>query len=149
MLNPDFRDMLSALSDEGVEFMLVGAYAMAVHGYPRATGDLDIWIRRSDANAERVWRALKRFKAPMRQLVVDDLKTPDVVFQIGVAPCRIDILTAIDGIEFEDAWPRRKEVEIEGQRFGVLGRDDLVRNKKACGRPKDQADAAWLQSDIP
>ena len=147
MLNPDFRDMLSALSDEGVEFMLVGAYAMAVHGYPRATGDMDIWIRRSDANAERVWRALKRFKAPMRQLAVDDLKTPDVVFQIGVAPCRIDILTAIDGVEFEDAWPRRKEVEIEGQRFGVIGRDDLVLNKSACGRPKDQADAAWLQSD--
>ena len=85
MLNPDFRDMLSALSAKDADFLLVGAYAMAVHGYPRATGDMDIWIRRSDENAERVWQALKQFKAPMRNLTVEDLKTPDVVFQIGVA----------------------------------------------------------------
>jgi hypothetical protein len=81
MLNRDFQDMLSALSEENVEFLLVGAYAMAAHGYPRATGDMDIWIRPSHENAERVWRALKRFKAPMRDLTVEDLKTPEIVFQ--------------------------------------------------------------------
>ena len=104
MLNPDFRDMLSALSAEGAEFLLVGAFAMAVHGYPRATGDMDIWIRPSDENAGRVWRALRQFKAPMRNLSVEDLKSPDTVFQIGVAPRRIDLLTSIDGVEFDDAW---------------------------------------------
>ena len=96
-MNPDFRDMLSALCDEGAEFLLVGAYAMAAHGCPRATGDIDIWIRPSDDNAQRVWRALKRFKAPVRNLTIDDLKTPEIVFQIGVAPRRIDLLTSIDG----------------------------------------------------
>lgn len=146
MLNPDFRDMLSALSDEGVEFMLVGAYALAAHGFPRATGDLDIWIRRSEENAQRVWRALKRFKAPLSRLTVDDLKTPDVVFQIGVAPRRIDILTSIDAVSFDVAWPDRKQVEVEGRRFAVIGRDHLLQNKKALGRPQDLADVARLES---
>lgn len=146
MLNPDFRDMLSALSDEGVEFMLVGAYALAAHGFPRATGDLDIWIRRSEENAQRVWRALKRFKAPLSRLTVDDLKTPDVVFQIGVAPRRIDILTSIDAVSFDEAWPDRKQVEVEGRRFAVIGRDHLLQNKKALGRPQDLADVARLES---
>jgi hypothetical protein len=149
MLNPDFRDMLSALSDENAEFLLVGAYAMAVHGYPRATGDMDIWIRPSAENAQRVWRALKQFKAPMRDLTVDDFNTPDIVFQIGVAPCRIDLLTSIDGVDFDDAWPHRKIIDIEGQRLAVIGRDELIRNKKACRRPKDQADALWLESEQP
>ncbi len=147
MLNPDFRDMLAALSDANADFLLVGAYAMAVHGFPRATGDMDIWIRCSDENAQRVWQALKQFKAPMRNLTVEDLKTPDIVFQIGVAPRRIDILTSIDGVEFEDAWSKRKTVDIQGQQFAVLAREDLVRNKKACPRPKDQADALWLESE--
>jgi len=146
MLNPDFRDMLFALSDEGVELMFVGAYALAAHGFPRATGDMDIWIRRSDENAQRVWRALDRFKAPRSNLTVDDLKTPDVVFQIGLAPRRIDILTSIDGVEFDEAWPRRKTIEVEGRQFGVIGKDDLLANKKATGRPRDLADVAWLES---
>ena len=141
--------MLSALCDEGAEFLLVGAYAMAAHGCPRATGDMDIWIRPSDENAERVWRALKRFKAPVRNLTVDDLKTPEIVFQIGLAPRRIDLLTSIDGVDFDEAWPRRKMIEVDGQRLAVLGRDDLIRNKKACPRPKDQADALWLESEQP
>jgi hypothetical protein len=147
LLNPDFRDMLSALCDEGVEFMLVGAYALAVHGYPRATGDMDIWIRPSDDNARRVWRALKRFKAPMSDLTVEDLTTPDIVFQIGVAPRRIDMLTSIDGVDFDEAWPHRKHVDVEGQQFAVIGRSHLLRNKKATGRAKDLADVAWLESE--
>ncbi len=147
MLNPDFRDMLSALSDQDVEFMLVGAYAMAVHGFPRATGDMDIWIRASDENAQRVWRALKAFKAPMSDLIVEDLKTPEIVFQIGVAPRRIDILTSIDGVDFDEAWPYRKDVEVGGQRFAVIGRSHLLQNKKASGRPRDLVDAVWLESD--
>jgi len=149
MLNPDFRDMLSALCAENAEFLLVGAYAMAAHGYPRATGDMDIWIRPSDENAERVWRALKRFKAPMRNLNLEDLKIPDVVFQIGIAPRRIDLLTSIDGVDFDDAWPRRKMIDIDGQQLAIIGREDLLHNKKACRRSKDQADALWLESEEP
>lgn len=149
MLNPDFRDMLSALLDAGAEFLVVGAYSMAVHGHPRATGDLDLWIRATDSNAERVWRALKQFKAPMRELKIEDLQVPDTVFQIGVAPRRIDLLTSIDGVEFDEAWPRRKMVEIDGLRLAVIGREDLLRNKLASPRPKDKADAAWLETDNP
>jgi len=146
-MNPDFRDMLFALSDAGAEFLLVGAYALAAHGYPRATGDIDIWIRRSDENAERVWAALRAFGAPLFDLTVDDLTTPDTVFQIGIAPRRIDVLTSIDGVEFDEAWPDRTEIEVEGRSFGVIGRSHLLRNKKAAGRPKDLADVAWLESD--
>jgi hypothetical protein len=139
--------MLSALSAEGAEFLLVGAYAMAAHGLPRATGDMDIWIRPSEENAQRVWRALTRFRAPLLNLKPEDLQTADTVFQIGIAPRRIDILTSIDGVTFEQAWPQRKEVEIGGRNCPVLSRDHLLQNKKASGRPKDLADVAWLESE--
>lgn len=119
LLNPDFRDMLSVLCDEQVEFLLVGAYALAAHGLPRATGDMDIWIRRSDDDARRVWHALQRFGAPLFDLTVNDLQTPGLVFQIGVAPQRIDILTAIDGVLFDDAWPQRKTVSRGHDRRGI------------------------------
>jgi hypothetical protein len=145
MLNPDYRDMLSALSAEGAEFLVVGAFALAAHGLPRATGDIDIWIRPSDENAARVWRALKRFKAPLSRLTVEDLKSPDIVFQVGVAPRRIDVLTSIDAVEFDEAWSARKTVELEGQQLGVIGREHLIRNKKALARPQDVADVARLE----
>ena len=96
MLNPDFRDMLSALLEESADFLLVGAFALAAHGLPRATGDIDIWIHRSPDNAERVWRAIRWFGAPTHDLTAKDLAKPDVVVLIGVAPRRIDLLTAID-----------------------------------------------------
>jgi len=146
LLNPDFRDMLSALCDENTEFLIVGAYALAAHGLPRATGDIDIWIRCSEENTQRVWRALIRFGAPLLDITMNDLKTPGLVFQIGVVPNRIDILTSIDGVEFEEAWPHRKEIEIEGLKIGVIGRAHLLKNKKALGRPQDLADIAWLES---
>lgn len=147
LLNPDFRDMLSVLCDEQVEFLLVGAYALAAHGLPRATGDMDIWIRCSDENAQRVWRALQRFGAPLFDLTANDLQTPGLVFQIGVVPQRIDILTAIDGVLFDEAWSQRKTVEIEGLIIAVIGRTQLIQNKKAAGRPKDLADVAWLETE--
>ena len=145
MLNPDFRDMLSVLSGEGAEFLLVGAYALAAHGLPRATGDMDIWIRRSEENAVRVWRALRRFGAPLTGLTKDDLKTPNLVLQIGVAPRRIDILTSIDAVQFDEAWSDRQIIEVEGLTISVLGRLHLIQNKRAVGRPQDLADVAWLE----
>ena len=146
MLNPDYRDMLSALSAECAEYLIVGAYALAAHGHPRATGDLDIWVRPTLENARRVWRALVAFGAPLRDLTEEDLCAPGTAFQIGVAPCRIDLLTSIDGVTFEDAWASRKEIEVEGVRLSVIGRDEFIRNKRATGRPQDLADVARLES---
>lgn len=145
MLNPDFRDILSAFSDEQVEYMVVGAYALAAHGYVRATGDLDLWVRRSQENATRVWRALSKFGAPLSGLKLDDFESPGSIVQIGVEPRRIDILTSIDGVDFDEAQPHQNLVELEGLTLPVIGRADLIRNKKASGRPVDRADLAWLE----
>jgi hypothetical protein len=146
-LNPDFHDMLSALCEEGAEFLVVGAYALAAHGYARATGDIDIRIRATPDNAERVWRSLKRFGVPLFDLTRNDLSTPEMVFQIGTAPNRIDIITSIDGVDFDSAWPNRKARSVEGLALSVLGRRELLLNKRASGRPKDLADVAWLESE--
>ncbi len=144
MLNPDYKEMLSALSAAGAEYLLVGAQAVAVHGQPRATGDLDLWVRPSRDNAAKVMSALTRFGAPIGDLTVTELEKPGLVVQIGVEPCRIDIHTAIEGVEFEPAWRNRKVVELEGLTVNCLGREELIANKRAVGRPKDLADLAAL-----
>ena len=147
MLNPNFKDMLVALNDAEAEYLVVGAYAMAAHGCPRSTGDIDFWVRATPENAQRVWNALSSFGAPMFQISVDELSTPDVVFQIGVAPQRIDVMTSISGVEFEDAWPHRLIADLDGIRAGVIGRDQLLINKLASGRPKDTLDVEILRSN--
>lgn len=145
-MNRDFVEMLSALSAAGAEFLVVGAYALAAHGRPRATGGLDLWIRATHANAERVWTALARFGASLDELTKEDLAGPGVVFQIGLPPCRIDVLTTIDGVTFAEAWPRRTTVRIDELQVPVLGREDLLANKRATARPQDLADVAWLEA---
>ena len=145
MLNEDFSEMLSALSAESVEYLLVGAYALAAHGLPRATGDMDVWLRCTEPNAERAWRALARFGAPMEGLTPADLAKPGMVIQIGVAPCRIDLLTSIDGVAFEDAAPRGVAIELGALSVPVISRQDLAANKRACGRPQDLADLDALE----
>lgn len=147
-LNPDFRDMLTALLDAEAEFLLVGAYALSVHGQDRMTGDIDLWVRPTAENAARVWRALEAFRAPRRNLTVEDLATPDVIYQIGVAPQRIDILTSIDGVEFDEAWESRVPKVLAGLAINVLPPHLLVRNKLKSGRHKDLIDADWLQRKI-
>lgn len=147
MLNPDFREMLSCLRDEGVEFIVVGAYALAAHGLPRATGDIDIWVRNSLENARRVMSALSKFGAPMSELSDDDFTSADRVVQFGVEPCRIDLLTGIDGVEFEEAWENKVGVMVDGLEIHVLSRDDLLKNKRAAGREKDRGDIAWLEKN--
>ena len=144
-MNRDFAEMLAALSEARAEFMVIGAHAVAVYGRPRATGDLDIWIRPTRENAERVWEALTTFGAPLHQISIDDLTSDDIVFQIGVAPNRIDILTTIGGVRFDEAWPRRTAVELWNLTVPVIGRDDLIRSKRAAGRPQDLADIADLE----
>src|SRR5919199_6511742 len=124
MLNPDFRDMLSCLKDEGVEFIVVGAYALAAHGHPRATGDIDIWVRSSPENAQKVISALEEFGAPLSNLSVEDFTTPDLIVQLGVEPCRIDLLTGIDGLNFNEAWGNKLAVTLDDLEIYVLSRGD-------------------------
>ena len=147
MLNPDYRDILSAFAEESVKYLLVGAYALAVHGHVRATGDIDLWVESSKDNATRIMTSLARFGAPLHEIEARDFETPGVVFQIGVAPRRIDILTTIDAVDFEAAWSEREEVEVAGSMVQVISRRHLLQNKRATGRPKDQADAIWLEDE--
>jgi hypothetical protein len=147
LLNPDFIDILSAFSEENVEFMVVGGYAMAFHGYVRGTGDIDLWVSISEENVARIWRALRSLGAPLRDLTIDDLKQPGMVFQMGLPPYRIDILNKIEGAVCEDAWVTRTFVEIDDLQVPVIGRSEPLRNKKAMNRPKDMADILWLENN--
>jgi predicted nucleotidyltransferase len=144
-MNPDFRDLLSAFCAAGVEFIVVGAHALAAHGHVRATKDLDVWIRPSPGNALRVLAALREFGAPLGDVSAADFSVPGVTFQIGVAPVRIDLLTEIDGVRFADAWARRSARSMDGLSFSVLSVDDLITNKRASGRLQDLADVEALQ----
>jgi len=146
MLNEDYKDMLHALSEEKARFLLVGAYALAAHGYPRATMDIDIWVMPSPHNADAVLRALHRFGAPLHNLTKEDLQRDGTVFQIGVAPRRIDIITAASGLQFEETYQRSLSVNIEGIEVHIPSIDDLICNKKASGRTRDLADAEALES---
>ena len=148
MLNPDFRDILSCLKDEKVDFIIVGAYALAAHGFPRATGDIDVWVRNSSENAPRIIRALMKFGAPIANLSEKDFILPEMIVQLGVEPCRIDLLTSIDGIEFEEAWRNRVSIITDGLEISVLSKTDLLKNKLAAGRDKDQSDIAWLKKNL-
>ena len=140
--------MLALLLEEGALFLVVGAHALAVHGHVRTTGDLDVWIRPDPENAERTWKALVRFGAPVvaMGMTKEDLSKPGIVYQIGLPPRRIDILTEISGIGFDEAWPSRITSQIEGIEIPFLGREALVRNKRASGRLKDLADIESLES---
>jgi hypothetical protein len=147
MLNPDFKDMLSCLKDAEVEFVIVGAYALAAHGFPRATGVIDIWVRNSSDNAQRIMSALKKFGAPTSNISEDDFTSPDMVVQIGVEPSRIDLLTRISGVAFEAAWKNKVSITIDELEIYILSRADLLKNKLATGRDKDQGDIAWLEKN--
>ena len=144
MLNSNFKDMLTALSDADVDYLLVGGYAMAAHGCPRATGDIDIWIRPTADNAAKAWKALERFGAPLSRMTVTDFHTPDIVYQIGLPPQRIDILTSVSGVDFEAAWAERMPIEVESLAVSVIGLRHLYENKLSCGRDRDLLDAKIL-----
>ncbi len=140
--------MLIALAEEQAVFLIVGAYAVAVHGAPRSTGDIDIWVRPDPENAGRVWKALASFGAPVEAMGLnrEDLATPGTVYQIGQPPRRVDIITEISGVEFEEAWRSRVVETVDGLELPFLGREDLLRNKIASARPKDLADVELLKN---
>ena len=145
MLNKDYKEMLQLLLEEQVDFILVGAYALAAHGYPRATGDIDIWVRADEINSINIYRALERFGAPVDQITVNDFANEGIVFQIGVTPRRIDIITHLDGVSFGEADEDKVIVEVEGLKLPILSFDKLIKNKLSTGRERDELDVKLLQ----
>ena len=146
-MSQDFRELLLAFNDENVEYLIVGAHALAVYGYVRATKDLDVWVRPEQANAKKVVASLLSFGAPLSNLTENDLNREDMVFQIGIPPLRIDLLTSIDGVSFTDAWPDRFSTMFGDVPAFVISRHHLIANKKASGRLQDVADVRELEKD--
>lgn len=146
-MNQDFLDFLDALLANDVRFLVVGAHAMAVHGVPRATGDIDLWVAPGAEEARKIWNALVSFGAPVQTmgLTLQDLETPDRVVQIGLPPRRIDLMTGISGVDFQQAWKRRVTYRVGTLAVPFLSREDLIANKRASGRSKDLADAEVLE----
>ena len=143
-LDRDFKEFVSLLNARSVRYLVVGGYAVAVHGLPRYTGDFDAWIWLSEENAQKVLGVLEEFGFGGFDITEEDFTREDSVVQLGYPPHRIDLLTSISGVTFEDAWSRRLNVEIEGEVVGFIGREDLITNKRAVGRPQDLADVARL-----
>jgi hypothetical protein len=146
-VNRDFSDLLSAFNARGVDYLVVGAHALAAHGHVRATKDLDVWVRPERGNAERVLQALADFGAPVKDLTQDDLCSPELIFQIGVAPLRIDVITGISGVEFAAAWEGRVHAKFGDVPVCVLSRRHLIENKRTAGRLQDLADVERLERD--
>jgi hypothetical protein len=144
-MNPDFVDLLKAFIAADVRFLIVGAYALAVHGRPRATGDLDVWVEPTPANARRVMNGLREFGAPLRDISEGDFSRAGCTYQIGVPPIRIDILTDLTGLTFDDAWTRRLRRRFGTIEVDVIGREAFIRNKRATGRAKDLVDIEGLE----
>ena len=143
-MHQDFLDLLRAFIDREVRFLIVGAYALGVHGRPRATGDLDVWVDPTPDNAGRIVHALEAFGAPLQQVTADDFSRPGIVFQMGLPPIRIDVLTELSGLTFAEAWPGRIRAAFGPLTVDVIGRDDFIKNKRATGRARDLGDIETL-----
>jgi len=143
--NSDFSALLQAFNAAGVEYLLIGGRAYSFHDQPRYTKDYDLWIRSTPENAARAFAALARFGAPLDGVTAEDLVDPESFFAMGIPPNRIDVLNSIDGITFEEAWPRRVEGRHGDVLMWVIGIDDLIANKRAAGRSTDLADVEKLE----
>lgn len=141
---PDARDLLRAFCAHSVRFLVVGAHALGYWGQPRATGDFDLFVDPTSENATRTLRALAEFGAPLFDLTIEDLVRPGTVFQMGVPPYRIDLATELTGISFEEAWVDHGIAQVEGLEIPIIGREAMIRNKRATGRPKDLLDLQLL-----
>jgi hypothetical protein len=144
-MNPDFADLLRAFVEADVRFLVVGAFALAVHGRPRATADLDIWVETTPENARRVMHALAAFGAPLLEVREADFAEEGIVFQIGLPPGRVDILTQMTGLTFAAAWPGRVRAPFGEIEVDFIGRDAFVQNKRATGRTRDLGDVEGLE----
>ena len=146
MLDAGLRELLASLIAHGVEFLVVGGHAVAFHGYPRFTEDLELLVRADSRNAARVMSALEAFGFGNIGLTADDFVADDRVIQLGRAPNRVDLLTRLWGVDFDEAWTRRVAGAIDEIPVPMLSRVDLIRNKRATARPQDLADAAALEA---
>jgi len=145
-MNQDFKDLLAEFNAQQVEYLIVGAHALAAHGHVRATQDLDVWVRPDFENARRVIEALRAFGAPLHDLTEQDLSTPGLIFQVGVEPVRIDVLTVIEGVQFDEAWSERINSKYADQPVSVISRSHLIKNKLASARAQDLADVEKLRT---
>lgn len=143
-MHSDFKELLRIFNAHGVRYLVVGGYAVMEYTEPRFTKDLDLWVARDPDNAAAVYQALDEFGAPMGSVSVEDFAHEGNVYQIGVSPVRIDVLMSIEAVEFEEAWERRVERPIGDLTVPILSREDLMRNKRATGRPQDRIDARNL-----
>ncbi len=145
LTSPDFKELLSLFEKHKIRYLIVGGYAVMKYSEPRFTKDLDIWIATDPVNAEAVYTALKEFGAPLANLTADDFTNQSYFYQMGRPPLRIDIMMSIPGVEFEEAWERREMVELDDHSIPFISRSDLIRAKKASGRPQDKADINKLE----
>jgi len=144
VLNQDFKEFIQSLNDNQVRYLVIGGYAVAFHGYPRYTKDIDIWVEMSPANADRMVRALREFGFASLELQAQDFMVPDQVIQLGYPPSRIDLLTTPDGVDFETCYATRLEVEVLGVKVSFIDLENLRINKRASGRLQDLADLESL-----
>ena len=144
-MNQDFVDLLQAFVDADVRFMVVGAYALALHGRPRGTGDLDVWVDATPDNARNVWKALSAFGAPLANVTQVDFAHEGITYQMGVQPGRIDVLTELTGLRFADAWDDRIREKFGNVEVDFIGKAAFIHNKRATGRPKDLIDVDGLE----
>lgn len=143
-LPPDFRDFLRLLNSNGVEYLVIGGYAVGYHGYPRATADFDIWIAASQSNAEKVAKTIREFGFEVPELSPELFLQKEKVIRMGVPPIRIEILTTISGAEFDKCYPGREVANLDGVEANIIGLEDLKANKRAAGRHQDLSDLEHL-----
>jgi hypothetical protein len=144
-MNSDFKELLALFNDKRVKYLVVGGYAVIKHGRPRFTGDLDIWVEPSLENSKKVYQALQIFGAPVSTLTAEDFSKPGFFFQMGVPPCRIDILMSVSGGNFEEAYKKRVTSDLDIGAVNFIGIDELLATKRAAGRAKDLADVEALE----
>jgi len=145
MLSKDFKEFIQLLNENNVKYLVVGGYAVALHGYPRYTKDLDVWVELSLDNAGRILKALEKFGFGSLDLKADDFLETDQIVQLGYPPNRIDILTTLKDLTFEDCYKSRVEIEIQGVHINFIDIDSLKKNKRATGRLQDLADVENLE----
>jgi len=143
--NPDFKDLFKVFNEENVEYLVVGAHAVIFYVEPRFTQDLDVWVNPIVENATRVYSALKKYGAPLINITNESFTDPELIYQIGIAPNRIDIIMEIAGVEFSDAWKNRVDSTYDNVPIHILGKSDLIKAKKATGRPQDLIDIERLE----
>ncbi len=144
-IHQDFREFIELLNKNEVDYLIVGAFALAFHGHPRYTGDIDFWIRNDLSNAKKIFKCINEFGFPIDKLDEKDFTSDDLIFQMGYPPVRIDVITSVEALEFDVSFKNRKQKEIDGLKINFINIEDFKKNKKAVGRPKDLGDLESLK----